>query len=259
MKSLLILGAVFSCAEASQDVQNLFAYARQLNQSLGLPARVTSRRLETLQMPTLSENCTVSCQRANIECAYSDSVALTEQMNGGDTVARMRALGDLMGSLCLHREAVKCAAEESAATGICKGLYDRTAPHAACICDACPDLPLLYQNIPALEAALGTPAAEQADALYTAMCPMSSILTCLTVNTVCASALSLESLENALNGHQFSLDLMSDCKKANKPTSYTTSYSLTSPTGCAGDESGAIGLLQLNLLAGSFSLLSILN
>ena len=115
----------------------------------------------------------------------------------------------------------------------------------------------------------GTPTAEQIDSLLTALCPMSSVLECVDSNSACSSALQqMGDLGSSLDSMAA---MKSQCATAGKPTSYATTYSFTPPIECtttttmSGSESGgedsggADGLLQLNLLAGSFSLFAILN
>ena len=132
-----------------------------------------------------------------------------------------------------------------------------------------------------------TPTAEQLESFMNALCPMSSVLECLGANSVCSSALaSMGSLGSSLNALA---TMQAQCGAAGKPTSYATTYNFTSLTcsaeetdgadgsaeetdgadgsaeetdgadGSAEETDGADGLLQLSLLAGSFSLLSILN
>ena len=131
---------------------------------------------------------------------------------------------------------------------------------APCVCDACPQFPKIYDGMGALMTDLsqmsgGTPTAEQLDSLLTALCPMSSILQCVDSNSACSSAVaSMGDAGSSLSGLA---TMQSQCAAAGKPTSYATTYSFTSPTCPAYDMSGADGLLQLNLLAGS--LLSILS
>ena len=101
----------------------------------------------------------------------------------------------------------------------------------------------------------GPPTAEQLDSELNAFCPMSSTLECLDSNSACSSALaSMGDPGSSLSGWAA---MQSQCATAGKPTSYATTYSFTSPTCPAQETSGADGLLQLNLLAGS--LLSILS
>ena len=129
-----------------------------------------------------------------------------------------------------------------------------------CVCDACPQFPKIYDGMGALMTDLSqmsgaTPTAEQLDSLLTALCPMSSILQCVDSNSACSSAVaSMGDAGSSLSGLA---TMQSQCAAAGKPTSYATTYSFTSPTCPAYDMSGADGLLQLNLLAGS--LLSILS
>ena len=95
------------------------------------------------------------------------------------------------------------------------------------------------------------PTAEQLDSELNAFCPMSSTLECLDSNSACSSAVA------SFSDFSVFRTLQSQCATAGKPTSYATTYSFTSPTCPAEQSSGADGLLQLNLLAGS--LLSILS
>ncbi|CAL1160648.1 unnamed protein product [Cladocopium goreaui] len=115
MKSLLLLGAVFFGAEAeSQEIQKLLAYARQLNQTLGSlagHAAKTRRLQQTLTLAPMPEGCPAACD--GIQCAYDDSQAIINQINGGDPLAAMSAAGDLLGSVCLHRTAMTCAASST--------------------------------------------------------------------------------------------------------------------------------------------------
>ena len=142
-------------------------------------------------------------------------------------------------------------------------LHGGTLDLAPCFCDACPTFPKIYEGMGPLMTAIqlmasgGTPSAEDMDSLLTALCPMSSVLDCLGSSSACSSALaSMGSLGSSLE----SLATMkSQCATAGKATSYATSYTFTSPTCSAQESSDADGLLQLNLLAGSFSLFSILN
>ena len=147
---------------------------------------------------------------------------------------------------------------------------------APCVCDACPNFPKIYEGMGSVVTALATmgsgstPSAEQLESLMTALCPMSSVLECLGANSACSSAIaSMGSFGSSLNELA---TMQAQCGVAGKPTSYNTTYNFTSPTcsaeeteetdgadGSAEETDGADGLLQLNLLAGSFSLLSILN
>jgi|Orb8nscriptome_3_FD_contig_91_1216979_length_742_multi_1_in_0_out_0_2 hypothetical protein len=137
---------------------------------------------------------------------------------------------------------------------------------APCFCDACPSFPKIKEGFDPLntlsglqqfQSDVGTLPAEQLDRFLTNLCPVLSILECVDANSVCSS---VHGDGNAPVGLP---TIRSQCEAASKPTSYTTSYSFTSPNGCAGGKtesgSGAVGLLQLNLLAGAFFLLSILN
>lgn len=262
MKSLLLLGAVFFGAEAeSQDVQKLLAYARQLNQSLGSLAHhgesaARARRLQVTLAP-MPSGCPEACD--GIQCAYDDSQAIIDQMNGGDPMVAITAAGDIFGSICLHRTAMTCAVSSTECANVVEGSNLDLAP---CLCDACPNFPKIYEGMGPLMTALqlmasgGTPTAEQLDSLLEALCPMSSVLECLDSNSACSSALAaMGSLGSSLEGLA---TMKSQCATYGKATSYSTTYSFTSPTCTAMEKDGAGGLL-LNLLAGSFSLLSFLN
>jgi len=258
MKSLLLLGAVFFGAEAeSQEIQKLLAYARQLNQTLGSlagHAAKTRRLQQTLTLAPMPEGCPAACD--GIQCAYDDSQAIINQINGGDPLAAMSAAGDFLGSVCLHRTAMTCAASSTECGNVVESSSLALVP---CVCDACPQFPKIYDGMGALMTDLSqmsaTPTAEQLDSLLTALCPMSSILQCVDSNSACSSAVaSMGDAGSSLSGLA---TMQSQCAAAGKPTSYATTYSFTSPTCPAYDMSGADGLLQLNLLAGS--LLSILS
>jgi len=171
-----------------------------------------------------------------------------------DPLAALSAFGDLLGSGCLHRTAITCAASSTECGNV--AFQSSFLALAPCVCDACPQFPKIYDGMGALMTDLsqmsgGTPTAEQLDSLLTAFCPMSSILECLDSNSACSSAVA------SFSDFSVFRTLQSQCATAGKPTSYATTYSFTSPTCPAQETSGADGLLQLNLLAGS--LLSILS
>jgi len=183
-------------------------------------------------------------------------------MSGADALTTLSFAGELMGAICFHRTAMTCAAGSTECVGVV-GDTTQTLDLAPCFCDACPTFPKIYEGMGPLMTAIqlmasvGTPSAEDMDSLLTALCPMSSVLDCLGSSSACSSALaSMGSLGSSLE----SLATMkSQCATAGKATSYATSYTFTSPTCAAQESSDADGLLQLNLLAGSFSLFSILN
>lgn len=143
MKSLLLLGAVFFGAEAeSQEIQKLLAYARQLNQTLGSlagHAAKTRRLQQTLTLAPMPEGCPAACD--GIQCAYDDSQAIINQINGGDPLAAMSAAGDLLGSVCLHRTAMTCAASSTECGNVVESSSLALVP---CVCDACPQFPKIY-------------------------------------------------------------------------------------------------------------------
>mmetsp|Transcript_36902 Transcript_36902/g.58451 ORF Transcript_36902/g.58451 Transcript_36902/m.58451 type:complete len:272 (-) Transcript_36902:212-1027(-) len=270
MKLLLLLGVFFGAAE-SQEIQKLLAFARQLNQTLSSLANhaAKTRRLQmTVTLPSMPAECPAACQ--GIQCAYDDLQAIGNQMSGGDTEAVMSAAGDLLGAVCLHRTALTCA---GSATQCVPVVETSSLDLAPCICDACSNFPKIYEGMGSLMSAIqgmagGTPTAEQIDSLLTALCPMSSVLECVDSNSACSSALQhMGDLGSSLDSMAA---MKSQCATAGKPTSYATTYSFTPPIECtttttmSGSESGgedsggADGLLQLNLLAGSFSLFAIL-
>ena len=178
-------------------------------------------------------------------------------MSGADALTTLSFAGELMGAICFHRTSMTCAAGSTECVGVV-GDTTQTLDLAPCFCDACPTFPKIYEGMGALVTALqqspgSTPTAAEMDAVLTTMCPMSSVLECLDSNSAaCSSLLALA--KTGLPSLDSVAGMKSQCATAGKPTSYATSYTFTSPSCSAAD-----GLLQLSLLAGSFSLFSILN
>ena len=245
------------------DFQHVLAYTHQLNQTFSSLAHGhMKRRLQTMEIPPLPSGCAV-CE--GIQCWHDDITAQIQRVKelSNDRSAMLSATTDSFGVHCLHRSSITCAT----ATADCDPLrLGNLTAVLQCVCDACPNFPRIYQGFGPLSklygrALAGTLSAEEMDELLTHFCPMSSSLECLDARAPSACSRlfvpfgpfgDVYDAINSLSG------MKSQCATANKPTDYTTPYTFTSPTGCAGESvSGAVRLLPK--LLGSFSLLSILN
>lgn len=243
LKSFLLLGAVFG-AESLGDFHQILAFARQLNQTLGSGQK--RLKPQTVTMPPLPLRCAAACP--GMQCAYDDLTAWTKKLTGGDSgdqAAMISTLGDSLGAMCFHRDAIKCGMDSAD----CNGLRDSVSGSdlMPCICDECPNFPKLYEGWTPLMTAGSeniVPTAEERDELLTALCPMSSVFTCMAEKSVCSSA--LDKLDGISIGKTLEAvsSLKLQCVKANKPTNYATPYSFKSPTGCSSSDNLVVGVFS---------------
>ena len=157
------------------------------------------------------------------------------------------------GLFCSHKSAFTCAAAQTA----CGSLFGDTdtqdlAESLDCIC-GCPNTGKMYEDlITALVLAVQQSQGQTIDmgAFYHAACPMTGPLKCIESSSLCTGYLqtsqgtSLTAFENYED----------ECKSQDYKLDYNQNYTYTPPQ-CGIEASAASGLVGLNLLFLTFSLL----
>jgi len=227
--AFLLLGAAVSFVASMDPTLELEALTQK------------ARRMQELTLVPLPAGCASACpdmQSAYDEMACLGSKGAEEFMKG------------TVGLMCKYKSAFTCAAAQSACASVL-GDNQNLAGSLDCLC-GCPNSGKMYADlITAMILAVQQMQGQTIDmgAFYTAACPMIGTLNCMESSSVCTSY--LESQGATMTGMKDSAD---ECTSNGYATDYNQVYTYTPPQ-CGNEASAASGLVGLNLLFLTFSLL----
>lgn len=202
-----------------------------------------ARRLQEVTLAPMTAECASACP--DMQSAYDEVECL-------ESKGLQEAFEGTVGLFCSHKSAFTCAAGQSACSSVLGNNLD-VAASLDCFCSGgCPKSGYMYSDlITATILALQSMQGQTIDmgAFYTAACPTIGTIKCMESSSLCTSYLEGEG--STLTGIKNYAD---ECTSQGYPIDYTKNYTYTPPE-CASEASAASGLVGLNLLFLTFSLL----
>ena len=238
--AFLLLGAAVSFVASVDPLEALTQKARQL-QELGTPTPLTP----------LTAACASACP--DMQSAYEEMECVWPKED-------QEVLTATIGLFCRHKSAITCAEKQSACSAdkVLNGpqlgtINDGILTTALdCWCGGCPNFGHLYKDlITASQLSVQIARGQTTDMgpFYTAVCPMIGVVECMSSHSMCTAYLA--SREGAaLTG--IKKNYTDTCTSGGYSTQYSQTYTYG---GCASEASAASGLVGLNLLFWTFSLL----
>eukprot|EP00434_Breviolum_minutum_P019448 symbB.v1.2.017151.t1/scaffold1331.1/size125086/5 len=224
--AFLLLGAAASFVASVDPLEALTQKARQLQE------------ITTLLAPMTAE-CASACP--DMQSAYDEMECLVSK-------GTQEVLTGTVGLFCSHKSAFTCAAAQSAC-GSVLGNSLKDATWLDCWCSECPKSGHMSSDI-ATVAALTVQVLQgqtiDMGTFYTAACPLIGTVSCMESSSSCTSYLESQPTVTGMKNHA------DECTSNGYATEYTQPYTYG---GCASEASAASGLVGLNLLFLTFSLL----
>jgi len=225
--AFLLLGATVSFVASVDPTLQLEALTQK------------ARRMQELTLLPLPAGCASACP--DFQSAYDEMECLASK--GAEEY-----LKETLGLFCSHKSAFTCAATQSAC-GSFLGNSQDLAESLDCFC-GCPNSGKMYADfVTALLLAVQQTQGQTIDegAYYTLLCPMIGPVQCMASSSLCTSYLEAEG--STMPDVKLVVDY---CTSQGYPTNYNQDYTYG---GCASEASAASGLVGLNLLFLTFSLL----
>ena len=226
--AFLLLGAPVSFVASVDPLEAWTQKARQLQE------------LQNLSFAPITAGCASACP--DIQSAYDEMECLVSK-------GTQEVLKGYAGLFCSHKSAITCAQAQSACSSVLVN-YPNTAASLDCICSECPKIGHAFSDLPTVLALLGQSMQGQTideGAYYTLLCPMIGPAQCMASSSLCTSYLEAEG--STVPDVKLVVDY---CTSEGYPTNYNQDYTYG---GCASEASAASGLVGLNLLFLTFSLL----
>ena len=230
--AFLLLGAAASLVASVDPTLQLEALTQK------------ARRMQELTLVPLPAACASACP--DFQSAYDEMECLASK--GAEEY-----LKETLGLFCSHKSAFTCAATQSACGSLLGDTQD-LAGSLDCFC-GCPNSGKMYADfVTALVIAIQQMNGQTIDeaAFYTAACPMTGPLKCIESSSLCTSYLQT-SQGASMTGFE---NYEAECTSRGYALDYTQNYTYTPPQ-CGNEASAASGLVGLNLLFLTFSLLCV--
>ena len=228
--AFLLLGAAVSFVASVDPLEALTQKARQL-QELGA-------------LTPLTAGCASACP--SMQSAYEDMECVWSK-------GAQEVITATVGLFCDHKSAITCATQQSACAADLLGTTPGFLTALDCYCGGCPNFGHLWSNLAtASQLSIQIAQGQTTDTgpFYTAVCPMLGVVDCMSSHSMCTAYLASQE-GAALTGMKTYTDA---CTSGGYSTQYSETYNYTAPE-CANEASAASGLVGLNLLFLTFSLL----
>jgi len=229
--AFLLLGAAVSFVASVDPLEALTQKARQL-QELGA-------------LTPLTAGCASACP--DMQSAYED-------MECAWSKGAQEVVAGTVGLFCNHKSALDCATKQSACAADLLGTSAGFMTALDCYCGGCPNFGHLYSDLAAatqLSVQIAQGQTSDMGTFYTLVCPMLGVVDCMSSHSMCTAYLASQE-GAALTSMKTSYTDV--CTSGGYSTQYSETYNYTTPE-CANEASAASGLVGLNLLFLTFSLL----